>query len=993
MATIDLGRIRLNFRGTWNSANAYADRDVVYHRGTSYRVTADIAANTNTEPAASASMEVLSLGQQNRGDYDNATTYNRGDIVQDSNAQFQYINDTPAAGNATTVTTRWLEISPAPAANQLANPGGISVRNAANSTVELRPFTDANLETFEQRISYRKADEPHRAGRLDNEPGRTTTPSRGSVHNGVTVSIVGTGADRRFEWTDRDDNTRTGDGVAGGTNATLTVVRGRTYTIELPTAETRTFAVKSEVGTSDANKIATTGRLTNGGGASPLAVDVTASQAEPFYIEITPGENWDNDYVLVSEGSGSPAAADPYQLNFTVVEETSEIVLNDIKDMAFQRFMGDYNTYTESLKPLPSNARGAKRWGRGQIGEKSQIGTLGSRSQGTYMNRAGEVWGWGDNLVASTFGWLGFGGISVNGGPAGQKTQFRMPAWWFQQVKDGSGTGDYAKFLRHIDGTLLKPTQDATPVSGMRRIFDVPKVHRYVCDHGQGYFLLENGMAFVTGNAASGSRGNGRTAGNLYAAHLVSFKDDAGNDLTGTNYPKIKQITSSSTTAGGGPASTSYFAVDVEGNIYSWGENTNGELGRGDTTDKTDARRLDMSTFGTRRCLCIFTFGYIEGTTFAIMDDGSLWGTGDNATGCLGLGNITDQNTFQHIGNSGRDTTGSGAGNELAGRMVLHVMGASGDSDALRKIWLLLDNGQVFFAGDRVSNGAYSGSFHTSSADATRFVRIDDSANTINSQVNSTGNNQEVISMWTSGNSVPVSHLITDGGSVPLQRKVYAFGQNKKGSMGTDDSTTIGNSASTIGNWAIAEIEFTTGGNSYRDNADSDLAGDTVAGTQWNNTLEAALETAPICCIKYGGGRTTQSWLSTWMLDENGQTYFAGDASFTNPAPFWNSDDALDFAGTTTFTKQFVPCWTQPEEFVDIAMWNTSYAAPAASGVSQMTFAGAGRSGRVYGLGDNTKGCLGTGFKNALTGAAEDLCQADEFNFAWVPLNLTQHIS
>lgn len=990
MATIDLGRIRLNFRGEWAAANAYSDRDVVYHRGTSYRVTADIPANTNTEPASSPSMEVLVLGSQNRGDYNNATTYNRGDIVQSGNAQFQYINDTPASGNATTDTTRWLEISPAPAANQLANPGGISVRNAANSTVELRPFTDANRETFEQRLTYRKADEPHRAGRLDDEPGRSTTPSRGSVHNGVTITIAGTGADRRLQWTDADDGARLGDGVAGTTNATLTVVRGRTYTIQLPTTETRTFAVKNEVGTGDANKTATTGRLTNGGGATPLAVDVTASQASPFYIEITPGEDWDNDYVLVSEGSGSPAVADPYQLNFNVIEETSEIVLNDIKDMAFQRFMGDYNTYTESLKPLPPNARGAKRWGRGQIGEKSMIGTLSARSQGTYMNRAGEVWGWGDNLVASTYGWLGFGGIPVVGTVEGQKTQFRMPGWWFQQVRQGSGTGDYARFLRHIDGTLLKPTQDATPVSGMRRIFDVPKVHRYVCDHGQGYFLLENGMAFVSGYPASGSRGNGRTAGNIYAAHLVSFKDDAGNDLTGTNYPKIKQITSSSTTDGGGPASTSYFAVDVEGNIYSWGENTNGELGRGDTTDKTDARRLDMSQFGTRRCLCIFTFGYVSGTTFAIMDDGSLWGTGDNATGCLGLGNITDQNTFQHIGNSGRDTTGAGAGNELAGRQVLHVMGASGNSSALRKIWLLLDNGQVFFAGDRTSNGAYSGSFHTSSADATRFVRIDDSANTINSQVNNAGNNQEVISMWTSGNSVPVSHLITDGGSEPLQRRVYAFGQNIKGSMGTSASTTIGNSSATIGNWAIAEIEFTTGGNSYRDNTDADAAGDTVAGTQWNNTLAAALETNSICCIKYGGALLTNSWLSTWMLDENGQTYFAGDASNTNPAPFWNSDDALDFAAATTFTTQFVPCWTQPEEFVDIAMWNTNLGGAAAS--TQMTFAAAGRSGRVYALGDNTKGCMNTGTAVNIA-AAGDLIATEEYNFGWQPINLTRSVS
>ena len=46
MAQIDLGKLKFNWRGTWNNTTAYETDDVVYRNGHAYVAVADEAAGT-----------------------------------------------------------------------------------------------------------------------------------------------------------------------------------------------------------------------------------------------------------------------------------------------------------------------------------------------------------------------------------------------------------------------------------------------------------------------------------------------------------------------------------------------------------------------------------------------------------------------------------------------------------------------------------------------------------------------------------------------------------------------------------------------------------------------------------------------------------------------------------------------------------------------------------------------------------------------------------
>lgn len=87
-------------------------------------------------------------------------------------------------------------------------------------------------------------------------------------------------------------------------------------------------------------------------------------------------------------------------------------------------------------------------------------------------------------------------------------------------------------------------------------------------------------------------------------------------------------------------ACSSYaLAIRADGTLWGWGDNSNGQLGVGDTT----ARSSPVQVPGQWRDVFALSTapGGNGGATLAIRNDGTLWGWGDNTSGCIGIGSTT----------------------------------------------------------------------------------------------------------------------------------------------------------------------------------------------------------------------------------------------------------------------------------------------------------------------------------------------------------------
>ena len=85
MATLNLGKIRFNWRSTFSASTVYSKNDAVSYNGSTW-----IAIIDQSAPA-----------------YDATVQYSLNDLVTDGGNVFRYINATASIGTATTVTTHW----------------------------------------------------------------------------------------------------------------------------------------------------------------------------------------------------------------------------------------------------------------------------------------------------------------------------------------------------------------------------------------------------------------------------------------------------------------------------------------------------------------------------------------------------------------------------------------------------------------------------------------------------------------------------------------------------------------------------------------------------------------------------------------------------------------------------------------------------------------------------------------------------------------------
>ena len=88
------------------------------------------------------------------------------------------------------------------------------------------------------------------------------------------------------------------------------------------------------------------------------------------------------------------------------------------------------------------------------------------------------------------------------------------------------------------------------------------------------------------------------------------------------------------------------FAVDDAGDVWSWGDNTYGQLGHGDTSRREFATQISALSSVNIADVIVPEAGYAtQDSVMFLTDTGAVYAAGSNALGQLGVGNTTQQET------------------------------------------------------------------------------------------------------------------------------------------------------------------------------------------------------------------------------------------------------------------------------------------------------------------------------------------------------------
>lgn len=88
-------------------------------------------------------------------------------------------------------------------------------------------------------------------------------------------------------------------------------------------------------------------------------------------------------------------------------------------------------------------------------------------------------------------------------------------------------------------------------------------------------------------------------------------------------------------------------AIRSDGTLWGWGKNPNGRLGLGDTTSRSSPTQVGALTNWT---VIKSHYGYGAGPTAAIKTDGTMWAWGSNYAGQLGLGDTANRSSPVQVG-------------------------------------------------------------------------------------------------------------------------------------------------------------------------------------------------------------------------------------------------------------------------------------------------------------------------------------------------------
>ena len=158
-----------------------------------------------------------------------------------------------------------------------------------------------------------------------------------------------------------------------------------------------------------------------------------------------------------------------------------------------------------------------------------------------------------------------------------------------------------------------------------------PNYHEYGC----GYFLTTDGRVYACGYNGYGNLGDGTTTNRSTPVRCGSLENIVDIAVSGLRH--------------------SIYVIQANGQLWVWGYNSHGQLGLGDATQRNTP--IDHPSVNTAARIVVSS-GYradggdTAGHSLVLLTDGTIWTTGYNGYGQLGLGDTTNRSGFTQINHS-----------------------------------------------------------------------------------------------------------------------------------------------------------------------------------------------------------------------------------------------------------------------------------------------------------------------------------------------------
>ena len=234
----------------------------------------------------------------------------------------------------------------------------------------------------------------------------------------------------------------------------------------------------------------------------------------------------------------------------------------------------------------------------------------------TYTSDQSQLMGWGRNITGS----LGLNNLTSLSSP----TQLSGTTWAHTGLFRGHGNeGGYNNGLIKTDGTLWVMGENGDGHLGLNDEVGHSSPIQVGTDNNWSHGCqMNDAMAAIKTDGTMwtwGSNSYGQLGHNQYG-HPNKYRKSSPTQIPGSNWSKI------------GAGSAFMGAINTSGELYMWGANVNGKLGRNEAS--WPGSRSDPSQVGTNTNWAQLACGQTH--VNAVKTDGTMWGWGQGHHGVLG---------------------------------------------------------------------------------------------------------------------------------------------------------------------------------------------------------------------------------------------------------------------------------------------------------------------------------------------------------------------